>query len=180
MNTCTYSIPFSSSNDSISRKGYYRGMGTVIRSKYNQRFFSQSQAFNMGADATDNLIRIGYHFFKITGIILIAKRAICPIFRIRRRNKGVVNENHGIIHEKRLVLMLGNKIQNIIAENIRTIGILTRSEDFSIRFHQRIRIALSFGSVLSELPQTIMIKTKIIDPIREVPIGNNIRISESI
>ena len=95
-----------------------------------------------------------------------------PILGIRRRFKGPVRQDHGVVAKERFILVAFNKITQVITGDIRTIlaGVI---DLLAIYFHAHIGIT---RRPAGELPEAIFIKTKLGRPLKatfQLPLAHN-------
>ena len=62
-------------------------VGTVVAVKNDERFFAEAEGINLLHHAADAFVHVLDHIRKISGVLILERRAVVPIFAIRRGHK---------------------------------------------------------------------------------------------
>ena len=157
-------------------RGDDRCVRAVVAGEDDQRVVPHAGLLELRHDLPDRLVGIGHHVaevaLRVVAVALVSRGAKplgIPVGGIRRRVEGTVGENHRIINEEGLLLVLFDEVTNKFGTNLRTIftagKILLNTIDFQLGIDEA---SVDFFSILvgttaaGVLPEAGLLEAKVL------------------
>ena len=123
-------------------------MRAVVRCEDEDRVSQQAQVFQLVVNPSDDHVGVSNHVLEVALLVLGL-----AVVRVRRRHERRMHQHHRVVGKERPVAIRFDEVQQEFSEDIRTVVVGGRLEDFAVALDRRIPETLPRR--VASVPETV-------------------------